>query len=194
MSGDLRTANPTENRSEAEESRAGCPFSGVQVPERLARRPRDARGYPVLFTSHVREDGTPDFRVSDPDRVLEAAQRRLCGVCGERLGYWIVFLSGPQGCANRCFADPPMHPECAEFSVAVCPYLATRAERSAAMQREHGAGFQAMDPTAVRDKPTKLGLFTTRDYTTIPNGDFFLFRAATAKSIEWRELATKEPR
>jgi hypothetical protein len=163
----------------------------LEMPPRIAARPRDARGYPVLFTSHVHPDGTPDFRVSDPRKIARCAARRLCGICGEKLAYWMVFISGPQGCAGRAFPDPPMHRDCAEYATRVCPYLATAADRSAALEAKLGEEFARMDPTMIKEKPDKLGLYVTRGYTLVPNGDWFLFFADPPKEIVWKELARR---
>jgi hypothetical protein len=165
----------------------------IAMPPEVAARPRDKRGLPTLFTSLIEPDGTPNFRVSDGDKVFLCAKKRLCGVCGTRIGYWMAFISGPMGCENRCFADPPMHRACAEYALAVCPYLATKADRSAALQAEHGDEIRRNDPTAIHEKPDKIGLFVTRGYQLIPNGNGILFRADPAKEIVWRQLGRHEP-
>lgn len=45
-------------------------------------------------------DGKPDFRQVDEDRWLEAAQKKLCGVCGKRLGEYAWYIGG-DGCYSR---------------------------------------------------------------------------------------------
>lgn len=158
------------------------------MPPEVAARPRDKRGVPILFTSYIEADGTPNFRISDADKVEVCARKRLCGICGTRIGYWMAFISGPVGCENRCFADPPMHRPCAEYALNVCPYLATKAERSLALQAKHGEAFRENDPTLIREKPSKVGLYVTRGYRRIRNGAGLLFHADPPKEIEWREM------
>ena len=160
----------------------------IAMPPEVAARPRDKRGLPILFTSEIEDDGTPNFRVSDGRKVAECAKKQLCGVCGQKLGYWIAFIGGPMGCENRCFADPPMHRACAEYALNVCPYLATKADRSLALQAKHGDEFAANDPTLIVEKPSKVGLYMTRGFRLIPNGNGFLFHAEPPKEIVWHEM------
>ncbi len=61
----------------------------------------------------------------DPDAVAKCHLDKLCGVCGKRLGYWIVFLGGAGNRATRRFPHPPMHRECAERLLANDPFWST---------------------------------------------------------------------
>lgn len=94
------------------------------IPESLARRPRDSRGYPITWVTYIAPDGTPDFRVIDHARVAESMERKLCGLCGEPLTYYIAFIGGPMSVEHRLYSDPPMHVECAEYAMKTCPFLA----------------------------------------------------------------------
>lgn len=40
-------------------------LSTIETPERIGRRPRDARGYPIPYSVMYGADGKPDFRVID---------------------------------------------------------------------------------------------------------------------------------
>lgn len=56
----------------------------LEIPARLARRPRNHAGYVVpWFVGWV--DGEPDFRVMDLDHLFLAVRLRLCWLCGEAL-------------------------------------------------------------------------------------------------------------
>jgi hypothetical protein len=65
----------------------------------------------------------PDFRQVDPEKYMHLYKYRLCSVCGTKLKlscYWV----GGQGCVDsHYFADGPMHKECAELSIDLCPFL-----------------------------------------------------------------------
>lgn len=152
----------------------------ITLPARVARRPRDTRGYPILFTAWIRKDGTPDFRVSDEAKRRLCAASRLCGICGELLPYYITFLGGPLAVQNRVFGDPPMHAECADYSARVCPYLTTRAERKAT--------GGTMPPGGVPWKSDRLCLYQTRSFSLLEERTGFVFRAAPAVSLEWRTV------
>ena len=95
------------------------------MPPRIARLPRNERGYPIPWFVAVQDDGTRDFRIADGDRRIDAVQDDLCWVCGGRLGANLAFVIGPMCAVNRISAEPPGHYDCATYSARVCPFLAT---------------------------------------------------------------------
>ncbi len=70
-----------------------------------------------------------DFKMLDKDRVTECATRTKCGVCGQRINRGPIAFIGPND-GRRCFADPWMHPVCAEESMRRCPFLSGRRDWS----------------------------------------------------------------
>jgi hypothetical protein len=91
-------------------------------PPRLARRPIDARGFPVpFFVASI--DGIPDHRVMDPDKLRDCVRFSLCSLCGEKLGAHTTFAIGPMCAVNRISADPPGHFECMDYAARACPFL-----------------------------------------------------------------------
>ena len=111
-----------------------------EIPFRLARRPRDARGYVIPFTQFIKSDGTPDFRVMDDDNTSKALRRRLCTICGEKMRGDVWFIGGPKCVENGFFYDPPMHRECALYAIQTCPHLArAKGKYSPAPERIEGA-------------------------------------------------------
>jgi hypothetical protein len=92
------------------------------LPPRMQHLPIDARGFPVpFFVAWI--DGVPDHRIADPKKFELAVRFRRCWVCGEQMGRFCAYVIGPMCAVNRVSADPPMHRECAEYSVRVCPFL-----------------------------------------------------------------------
>ncbi len=93
------------------------------MPKRIANLPRDPdRGYPVpFFVAYI--DGKPDFRIADDEKRLRCIKEKLCWICGEKLGHYIGFVIGPMCTINRISTEPPMHRDCANYSVRVCPFL-----------------------------------------------------------------------
>lgn len=64
-----------------------------------------------------------DFRRLDPEHVKRCAKHRRCGICGGRIDHGRpVALIGPDD-GRTCYADPWMHPACAELAMAQCPFL-----------------------------------------------------------------------
>jgi len=95
------------------------------MPARIARLPRDPRGYPIPWNV-LRANGTAFFTVNDDRRHWIAIRRGLCPICGEALGRWKWFVGGPRSAfdPNGWYSDLPGHRECIEFSLQTCPYLA----------------------------------------------------------------------
>lgn len=93
------------------------------MPPRIARLPRDHRGFPIPWFVADVGAGVRDFRVADGRKRHDAIKRKLCWVCGEQLGRFQAFVIGPMCVVNRVTAEPPCHLECAEFSAAACPFL-----------------------------------------------------------------------
>jgi hypothetical protein len=106
-------------------------------PVRIARLPKDERGYPVpWFVAYfkdgkevARPEGAPDFRVLASGKRELAVGKRLCWICGEPLGVHQVFAIGPMCAVNRTTMEPPGHRACMEYSTTVCPFLTVPARR-----------------------------------------------------------------
>ena len=90
---------------------------------RIAKLPRDHRGFPIPWFVAVQDDGTRDFRVADARKAALAIRNRLCWACGEQLGRFQAFVIGPMCVVNRVTSEPPCHQDCAEFSATACPFL-----------------------------------------------------------------------
>jgi len=97
----------------------------MTVPERIARLPRDPRGYPIPWNV-LRTDDATFFTVNDDRKAFRALREGLCPICGERLGRWLWFVGGPRSAFDPggCYMDLPGHRDCMEFALQVCPYLA----------------------------------------------------------------------
>ncbi len=94
------------------------------LPDGVAALPRNAQGLPVPWFVAALPDGTrSDLRVADPEKRDRSILRSLCWVCGLPLDRMRVFIGGPLSVRNRRFSDSWMHPACAEFSAAGCPFL-----------------------------------------------------------------------
>ena len=96
----------------------------VEIPARLAQRPRDSRGYPIPYSVLIDSSGRPDFRVADAETWVRTVNLRICSLCAQPLGKHLAFVGGPLTQVNRMFTDLPMHRDCAEYALKVCPFLA----------------------------------------------------------------------
>lgn len=98
----------------------------LPLPKWLRTRPRDSRGYPIPYIVMIDKSGQPQFTINDGVRVKACLTKKLCSLCGRRFedGYWFVGGSRCFMHEHGAFLDPPMHRECAEYALRVCPFLA----------------------------------------------------------------------
>ena len=98
------------------------------MPPRIAKLPRDERGYPIPWNVLIDDNGVPAFTVNDTTKHMDAIVFGLCPLCGERLGKYRWFVGGPQSAfdPNGWYFDLPGHKECEEFALRVCPWLSAR--------------------------------------------------------------------
>jgi hypothetical protein len=159
----------------------------VSVPARVASLPKDPRGYPIFFTV-APPDGQPaNHKILNWRNRNRCAEERLCGVCGQPLDYWLAFVGGPMCVDLRAYGDPPMHRECAEYSLKVCPFLATDLQYSDPKVMEQAFGTTE-DEYASPYKPKYAALYLTRKFTfTYLSADrtMITFTPAAAKRVTY---------
>lgn len=110
------------------------PIDSVPIPARMAHLPLDRRGYPIPWIVMRDATGRPHFTINDHQRVRQCGKFGLCGICGKPLGKHVkgnpnkgaFFVGGPASFYHDrgAFLDPPLHRECAEYAMRVCPYIA----------------------------------------------------------------------
>jgi hypothetical protein len=144
------------------------------MPSRIARLPRDERGYPVPRFVEWFKDGevtlrpppgmaplpgaAPDFRYADAGFRYLAFKRGLCWICGEPLGVHKVYAIGPMCVVNRVTSEPASHRDCAEFAAKACPFLTTPRRR----RDEEGLDPEAAAPGIMIDRnPGVVCLYET---------------------------------
>ena len=163
------------------------------MPPRIARLPKDDRGYPVPRFIQWMQDGNPasrmalgakpDFRYADHQFRQEAFKRGLCWVCGDVMGRHRVFAIGPMCVVNRVTMEPACHRECAEFSAKACPFLVNPREKR---------NEKNLDPTAgapgevIRRNPGCVCLYETREARPFNvKGGGWLIRLGKPDRIDW---------
>jgi hypothetical protein len=166
----------------------------IDPPARIARLPRDHRGFPVPWFVQWLKDGKPspsgvgepDFRIMDGKRFSMALRRPHCWVCGELMGVHRVFTIGPMCAINRVISEPPAHRECAEFSVKACPFLS----RPRMRRNEHDmpANGQPAPGFHLDRNPGAVCLWETPTYKpfrTRAGTDGVLFRLGDPVRVDW---------
>ena len=167
-------------------------WRAVPIPGRLARRPRDRRGYPIPAMVLIKEDGTPDFRVTDVEKWVKACNERTCALCGEQLGRHLAFVGGPLAYENRLFTDLPMHLECAEYALRVCPYIAVPNFKYASPLPDIGEDVSlrvAAEVEVVRPDRFMLGITRSYQVVKLPGGSYAV-RAAPWEQVAWWQDGT----
>jgi len=166
----------------------------VPLPARMARLPRDYRGYPIFYT--VQPDPKPadgarvDFRVLNMAHHMECAIRRTCAICNKRLGSRLFFLGGPMCVQNRVFGDGPVHEECGRYAMRVCPYLSIASKQYRMTdveekQYEDGS-YDSFDANAILIKPQRVVIYICGDYHVAPvPGGKHIYRVPPGGIAEW---------
>lgn len=98
------------------------------IPPRIAKLPVDGRGYPIPWNVLIGKDRMPIFTANDSIKHSIAFRNNLCPICGEGLDPIRWFIGGPLSAfdPHGWYMDLPVHQECAEYALQVCPYLACR--------------------------------------------------------------------
>lgn len=153
-----------------------------EIPQRLRSLPVE-RGYPVpWFVAKV--DDHYDFRVIDKRKFAPAVKKRLCWICGQKLGAYLAFPIGPMCAINRTISEPPSHRECAEWSIKVCPFLVQRQEQ----RRETHLPEGIVEPAGhgIKRQPGAVCLWVTKSYRPFSDGSGgVLFELGDPLEVLW---------
>src|SRR5439155_20157466 len=93
----------------------------VDLPARLAARPRDRRGLPIppvnLHPDPATGELKVDFTTINTTISTALAAERRCSLCGGEIGYWAAFLGAPRAAELMQYTDPPGCVECMTWAV-----------------------------------------------------------------------------
>jgi hypothetical protein len=155
----------------------------TMLPSHMKRLPIDERGYVVpWFVQWI--DGKPEFRLMDPDRLLQAIAQELCWVCGGRLGARRTFVAGPMCCISRTVSEPPSHHDCALWSVMNCPFMT----KPRMVRREGGLPEEKVTSSGIMiaRNPGVMVLWTARTFEAFsPAPGELLITMGAPLSVEW---------
>ncbi len=101
-------------------------MSDVPIPLRCAGRPT-VGGLVVPHVSVVAA-GKPVLGAVHQSKAMRCIVDGLCQICGEALGRPLVVIVPASQLADSYSNEAPLHPECARYSVQVCPMLNGRRE------------------------------------------------------------------
>ena len=173
-------------------------------PERIARLPKH-NGFPVTATTAV-ENGVPNFKQVDSEKVWQFKQEKRCAICGEALDYWIAFMVTPAEVESRKIFESPMHEECLRHAFKICPWLFwskanyspvlewDEKEIKAAIERDGKAVVGSHPERSVsQQRPEKLGIYICNRYENVLLTDkakrisWRVCKVPAAKRLEWME-------
>lgn len=147
-------------------------WQSVRIPRRMNALQRDARGYPVPFIVLRDSDGRPHFTVNDSARRLRALLEKRCHICGGRLDKTLWLVGGPMSAFHErgCYNDGPLHQECMEYAMRVCPYLALtkymgRIDAAAVDTSKLPGSMLFFDPTINPERPPMFVCVESPSYT-----------------------------
>lgn len=132
----------------------------IPIPPRMAHLPKDPRGYPIPAMVLIDDGGRPHFQINDERLRQGCIKADNCVICGRKLfrGRW--FVGGPLSAFSErgLYIDPPLHKECMEYAMAVCPYLAAPnygkeiGTKTLKGRTTSGVGIK-VDPTTIAERP-----------------------------------------
>jgi hypothetical protein len=167
----------------------------TEMPESIARLPRDERGYPVPWFV-AWPGGKPEFRCADAKKFALAVRKKRCWVCGEPLDpKQHVFVIGPMCAVNRVTSEPPSHAECAIFSACNCPFLS----KPKAQYRDAGMPEESVPPPGmiIMRNPGVTCLWYCRGYQLFQahmGTEGYLFRIPFPAMVRWYAEGRKATR
>lgn len=172
------------------------------MPARIAKLPRDARGYPVPVFVQWMRDGSPaargalgaepDFRIADAVFRQQAFKGGFCWVCGERLGVDRIYAIGPMCVINRVTSEPACHLDCAEWSARACPFLSRPRMRRNEKDLPEGWGQPGV---GLLRNPGCVCLYKTNEaWAFNDGGGSWLIRLGEPERVEWYAEGRKATR
>lgn len=132
-------------------------------PFRMAEMPTDPdrpHFHVPWFVAWI--DGKPDYRVIDAGKIPEAVRKQKCWLCGQRLGSTFAFVIGPMCSITRTISEPPMHVDCAEYAVSVCPFLTS--PRMRRNEKDLPENIQAAAGLGLKRNPGCVLIWKTKSF------------------------------
>lgn len=170
-------------------SAAECPARAPRFPDLPARMralPLDKRGYPVPWFVPWADDGQPIFPAMDAHKRNRAWAKRLCWVCGGKIGRVQAFVIGPMCAVNHTSAEPPCHLECARFSARNCPFLTRPQMKRVGSEYKGQALCKSGAGVMLERNPGVTLVWLTLRASVFPDGrGHYLFDIGKPHAVEW---------
>lgn len=155
----------------------------MEIPDKM-KHLKLFRGLPIPYTVVIKPNGDPDFRITDTAKWKTVILKKLCGICGRKLGLKMCFIGGPKCAALRIFFDPPMHKECAYYSAEVCPFIASPNKGYSDKPVDLPSSTKVVTDELASAMKTEMFIFETSGYRLIEVEKSIYFKANKYLSIK----------
>lgn len=154
---------------------AGNKYQKVEVPVHMRNLKRDAYGNPRPFFISLSQSGHP-FSEINAEKWEDAFRKKQCWICGQHLEDEVAFVGAPMNVTHRYFSSLPMHQDCAEYAMQVCPFMVVK-------------NFEGINPENDNKlepipRPAMFLLGVTKSYEKFPSENGLSW----IKAGEWMEL------
>jgi hypothetical protein len=140
----------------------------IPIPKHLEGRPR-WRGLPIPYIALIKDDGEPDFRVTNEINRRVVMIERLCQLCGNKMGRNLFFVGGTMAAKHNQYFEPQAHLECVIYAMQVCPFIAGRLEH--------------VDPAQIqKELPGDIHVHVNSGFTTVKN-PWWVIKKATGYDL-----------
>lgn len=140
----------------------------IPIPKHLEGRPR-WRGLPIPYISLIKDDGEPDFRVTNEINRRVVMLERRCQLCGIPLGKYIFFVGGTKAAEHNIYFEPAAHLDCVIYAMQVCPFICGRLEHA--------------DPDEIQKDNPDHKVYVNSGFTTERNPYWVIKKALTYEII-----------
>jgi hypothetical protein len=122
--------------------------------------------------------------MNDDNKVEECIKDNLCSVCGNKMGTDMWMIGGPLSAFHPqgAYIDVPVHKECGEYALQVCPYLAVSTYNGKKTIDDIDAGNFTVDD----DTKKMIFVNPTQSQDRVP---FFVFNKITGYDVQRRGIA-----
>lgn len=161
----------------------------------IGKLPIDERsGLPVPWVTATLPNGRPNFSVIEAGRIPQLVAERLCGVCGAQRNAWSAFIGGPSAVVQNAFLDPPMHPQCAQDSLHLCPHIARQLPVHRADGKVQPDAWYLYVCKKFREVPFQtIRQENTRGFACEPPAELYRYHYVNGALVLERQLTVDDP-
>ena len=164
-----------------------------EIPARMKKFPLWKNRFPIFYTVMTMEDGTPNFRVVSRKRQVEASEKNLCHLCGERLEGVVYFIGSKEDLAEHYSGDGPMHLDCAEYAAKACPWLSNPDGVLRGVNYTSNKVYtELIKEIKGQPRPAEMGIVGSRRYVADLRSQYPIFIFGDVVYEDWNIIPTRK--